>query len=189
MILKVKTRNYGYKKKITCFLLRYKLTLLGLNLAILIAVLSNIFDLDPFDRLVSLFSSVEKYEIDEIFIGALVFLVFFMAELILWHRNQKIEIEKVKIYRAMIASSHHILNNFLNQMLIFKMTAEETPGFDQDILKLYDEIIKDAKQQIEALSSIGKISQEAIEESIKPRPRGQISGQSDTVDNTCCPSS
>ncbi len=155
-------------KGIVRFLLQHKLTLLGFGLAILIVVLSNIFDLDPFDRLVVLFNSVEEYEIDEIFIGALVFLIFFVADVILWHRDQKVEMEKVKIYKAMIASSHHILNNFLNQMLIFKMTAEETPGFDQNILKLYDEIINDAKQQLEALSSIGEVSQEAIEKSIKP---------------------
>ncbi len=149
---------------------RYKLTIVGFFLSVSIAVLSNIFDLDPFDHLVTFFSSVEQYEIDEIFIGSLVFLFFFVADLILWHRDQKVEMEKVKIYRAMITSSHHILNNFLNQMLIFKMTAEATSGFDPEILRLYDDIISDARQQIEALSTIAEISQEAIEESIKPKP-------------------
>ncbi len=133
-------------------------------------MLSNIFDLDPFDHLVIFFSSVEQYEIDEIFIGGLVFLFFLVADLISRRRDQKVEMEKVKIYRAMINSSHHILNNFLNQMLIFKMTAEDTPGFDPKILRLFDEIISDARHQIDALSTIAEISQEAIEESIKPKP-------------------
>ncbi len=34
----------------------------------------------------------------------------------------------------MLSSSHHILNNFIYQMNIFKMTAEETLGFDSEIL-------------------------------------------------------
>jgi len=147
----------------------HKLAFIGFIFAFLITLLSNIFELDPFDNLVLLFKSVEQYEIDEVFIGTVIFLLFLIVDLALWHRNQQIEVEKVKIYKAMIASSHHILNNFLNQMLIFKMTAEDTPGFDPNVLKLYDEIIEDAKRQLEALSSIKEITHKAIKESVFPK--------------------
>lgn len=149
---------------------RYRLTIIGLVIAVLIGFVSNLVDLDPFDNLVRFFASVEEYELDEIFMGFLVFLVFLTADLLIHQRNQKIEAEKVKIYKAMIYSSHHIINNFLNQMLIFKMAAEDTPGFDQSILKLYDEIIADAKRQVEALTSITDVSEDAIQETLKPKP-------------------
>ena len=42
----------------------------------------------------------------------------------------KLENAKLRIYKAMLSSSHHILNNFIYQMDIFKITAEDTPGFD-----------------------------------------------------------
>ncbi|MCK4837816.1 MAG: hypothetical protein KAS94_03380 [Desulfobulbaceae bacterium] len=87
---------------------------------------------------------------------------------------QKSEMEKIKVYKAMIHSTHHILNNFLNQMMIFKLTAEETPGFDYDVLSLYEKIIEDASIQIDALSSITNIDEISIRESVASQPDGQL---------------
>ncbi len=55
------------------------------------------------------------------------------------------------IYKAMISAIHHVLNNFLNQMQLFKLVAEDTPGFNHEILSLYDDVIDEASGQIEAL--------------------------------------
>ena len=148
---------------------RYKLTWIGFAIAVLVAVLSNTIDLDPFDRLVGFFSSVEKYELDEIFIAGVIFLVFMAVDLLIRQRNRKIEREKIKVYEAMISSAHHILNNFLNQMQLFKITAQETPGFNKDILAMYDMIINEASSQIKALSSISEISETSIKESVMPK--------------------
>ncbi|NPA24874.1 MAG: hypothetical protein GXO34_03495 [Deltaproteobacteria bacterium] len=147
---------------------QYRLTWIGLGISILVGVLSYLIDLDPFDRLVDFFASVEKYELDEIFIGVVIFLAFLAADLLIQQRKEKVEREKSRIYRAMITSSHHILNNFLNQMQLFKMTAESTPGFDPEVLELYNRIIDDASQQIDALSSLTEISEEAIRKSVMP---------------------
>jgi len=148
---------------------RYKITWFGLALAVLVGILSNIFDLDPFDNLVLLFQSVEDYEIDEIFIALIIFLLFLATDLILHQKDRKVEAEKVKVYKAMASSTHHILNNFLHQMQLFKMTADNTPGFDPRILQLYNTIINEATQQIEALSSISEINETAIQKSVMPR--------------------
>ncbi len=68
----------------------------------------------------------------------------------------------------MMNASHHILNNFLNQMYLFKITADETPGFPKDVIKLYDKIIKDTNDQITALGEIEEISDQEIRKCIKP---------------------
>ena len=47
---------------------------------------------------------------------------------------QKSEREKIKIYKAMIKYTNHIINNFLHQMMISKQTAENTLGFDPEVL-------------------------------------------------------
>jgi len=145
---------------------QYRLTWIGFGIATLVGFFSYLIDLDPFDHLVDFFASVEKYELDEIFIGVVIFLVFLAADLLVQQRREKVEREKTRIYRAMITSSHHILNNFLNQMQLFKMTAESTPGFDPEVLDLYNRIIDDASRQIEALSSLTEISEKAIRESV-----------------------
>ena len=69
----------------------------------------------------------------------------------------------------MLASTHHVLNNFLNQMQIFKMTAERTPDFDPNVLTLYSRIMKDAKEQIDALGSITDIDEASIHNSVAPK--------------------
>ena len=77
----------------------------------------------------------------------------------------------------MIESTHHILNNFLNQMMIFKLTAEDTPGFDHNVLSLYEKIIEDASTQIDTLSSITNIDEISIRASVAPQPNTQSSTQ------------
>ena len=84
---------------------------------------------------------------------------------------QKSEREKIRIYKAMIQSTHQILNNFLHQMTIFKLTAEDTPGFDHKVLALYEQIIEDATRQIAALSNITDIDEKSIRASIAPQAK------------------
>ena len=148
---------------------RYKLTWIGLGIAVVILVYAHFVEVDPFDWLVDFFKSVEDYEVDEIFIGAFIFIICLAIDLIRQQRDQKVEQEKLKVYRAMISSSHHILNNFLNQMQLFKITAENTPGFDRDVLGLYDRIMKEATEQIKALSNVSEVSEKHIQESVMPK--------------------
>lgn len=78
------------------------------------------------------------------------------------------EREKREIFNATMAAVQHILNNFLNNMLLFKMAAEDSKDFDQDTLKLYDEVIQEAENQIKILSSTQELSAKQIHQSIYP---------------------
>lgn len=79
------------------------------------------------------------------------------------------EREKREIFEATMAAVQHILNNFLNNMLLFKMAAEDSKDFDQDTLKLYDEVIQEAENQIKVLSSTQELTSKHIHQSIYPR--------------------
>jgi hypothetical protein len=56
-------------------------------------------------------------------------------------------------------------------MQLFKVSAEYTEGFPQEVLALYDQIIKDALAQIEALGNITSIDEAAIFASVAPRAK------------------
>lgn len=71
----------------------------------------------------------------------------------------------------MMSSTQHILNNFLNQMQLFKLTAEDTPKFNPEVLALYDEIIDEASMQITALGNVHHIDEIAIQEAVAPKPK------------------
>ena len=83
-------------------------------------------------------------------------------------RAQKQEQEKRDIFHATVKAAHHILNNFLNQMMLFKMEAEDSDDFGEDVLAVFDEVMLEAKTQIQKLDSISDLTKEKIEQSIVP---------------------
>ena len=96
----------------------------------------------------------------------LIFSVFLVLDMRRRTKKIKLENAKLKIYKAMLSSSHHILNNFIYQMDIFKITAEDTPGFDAKILAFYEDIISNTSDQIYSLSNLSHIDEYSIRTSV-----------------------
>ena len=69
------------------------------------------------------------------------------------------QMEVARTYNSMLHVSQHIMNNLLNQMELFKLEALKQEGFDQDVLKLYDNSINEASDLIETLSKVEDISE------------------------------
>ena len=153
--------------------MNYKLTLVGLLVSVVVLVGTIVFDIDLFELFIEQLKELEAYEVDEFLIPISIFVVFSFLDLFKRQEAHRAhaDLEKIKIYKAMLSSAHHILNNFINQMTIVKMTAEDTPGFDPNTLTIYDQIISDAAEQIDALSTITDISEESIIESVKPKAK------------------
>lgn len=147
----------------------YKLSIVGAALAGLIYLLSVALKLELFELFIEFLDELEHIEIDELFIPFLVFFGFLLADLMRRNKSNQLNNEKVKIYRAMVKSTHHVLNNFLNQMYIVKMKAESTPGFDPKVLDMYDRIVSDAQQQIHALSNVTHVNEDNIHDSVRPK--------------------
>jgi hypothetical protein len=69
------------------------------------------------------------------------------------------QMEVARTYNSMLHVSQHIMNNLLNQMELFKLEALKQEGFDQDVLKLYDNSINEASDLIKTLSKVEDISE------------------------------
>lgn len=147
----------------------FSITLLGLFVAIAFYASIVIFNLDLFERLLKLLMKFEYFEIDEVIVAFFVFLIFALCDHVRRRKARQMDAEKLKIYCAMMRSTNHVLNNFLNQMQLFKMTADKTPDFPVATLDLYDQIILEAQQQINALGSIEKIEEGEIWDSVTPK--------------------
>ena len=147
----------------------YTLTFIGATLATSLLLITLIADIDLFEAAIAILEKFENYEVDEFIIPAFIFLRFAFIDLSKRQKKQKIELEKIKIYEAMMSSTHHILNNFINQILLFKITADKTPGFNPKVLALYDQIHNEATAQIEALGNIAKIDEKSIHASVAPK--------------------
>lgn len=155
----------------------YRLTIIGFFVSAIFWFITFIFELDLFEAVIETFERFEKFEIDELVIPSGIFGIFVFLNLVARQKAQVIEIEKIKIYKAMLSSSHHILNNFLNQMQLFKVTAETTEGFPNDVLELYDRNIDDAILQIEALGNINDVDEKSIAASVAPKTKDQDSAK------------
>lgn len=77
--------------------------------------------------------------------------------------------ERYEIYRAMAQSTQHILNNFLNQMMLFELTANKINEFPSDVKVLIKEVINDTARKVEELSNIQEISAENIRKTVFPK--------------------
>lgn len=145
---------------------RYKLLVIGAVIALIVYMTTIVNDIDLFERIAQALVKLEKYEVDEFIFPALIILVFAYANEIIWKRDILIEHEKLKIYKAMVWSSQHVLNNFLNQMILFRLTAEDTPNFDSKVLAMFDEIMIEAEGQIKALSNVSNLEENEIRNSV-----------------------
>jgi hypothetical protein len=79
------------------------------------------------------------------------------------------EKEKQEIYLSMTQAAHHILNNLLNQLQLFKLEAEKSQDFDKEILQLFDGVANEASGLIHQLSNVSQLTKESIKESVVPK--------------------
>lgn len=127
-----------------------------------------IAEFDAFEAFVEFVAKHEVVELDEFFIPLALIILFAFIDLLHRHRIQILEIEKQKVYKAMLGSSNHVLNNLINQMQLFRIYAEETEGFPKDALQLYDQTIDEASAKIKAMANVTKVDEEAISSSVHP---------------------
>lgn len=143
-----------------------KLIWTGLTISILLYLVTIIFELDLFEKIEQFAREFERFEVDEIIIPLIIFSLFALIQGFTHVKKARIESEKAKIYTAMLSSSYHILNNLLNQMQLFQMTAKATSNFDPDVLSKFDGVIDEATNQIKKLSKISTITEASIKASV-----------------------
>lgn len=88
-----------------------------------------------------------------------------------YHTNKIIQkdIEKNDVYIAMLNANHHILNNFLQSMMLFREAADKSNDIDEETLELYDLTIRNTIAQISNLNDIQDPNRKTIEERFLPK--------------------
>ncbi len=145
---------------------RYSWTIMGFALSSVLLLYTLISGVDLFEKFTGLLTSVEFLELDEFIIPTLIFSIFATYDKLRRAKLKQIESSEVKIYRSMLTASDHILKNFVNQMQVFKLTAEETPEFDPEVVKLFEQIKAETEGQLKALRELDKVSAKTIKKAI-----------------------
>ena len=79
------------------------------------------------------------------------------------------EKEKRIVFEATVRSTHHILNNILNEMQYYKIIADNNMAFDDETNKLYENTITEGKELIKKLSSVDELTEANIIGSVYPK--------------------
>ncbi|GAB6040821.1 hypothetical protein [Endothiovibrio diazotrophicus] len=96
------------------------------------------------------------------FYVAITSLLLFLLIRIDYLALERKEREKAELFTATISAVHHILNNFLNKMVLFRVRAEEKHDIDPEIVTFYDRVIDEARDEIDRLSSVEELTEEKI---------------------------
>lgn len=154
-------------------LAKYRLTFIGFGAAVVTFLGGWIFQFNLTERVVLFWQSHDisaRLGMNELLLPLLILGVFALFDQRRRRRLQQFKQEKVQLSRAMLASTHHILNNFLNQLQMFRLTAEETPGFPASELILFDQIIKETVRQVRNLETVARPDGESISATAVPHP-------------------
>lgn len=141
-------------------------TWIGLGLFLVLFCMSNYLDFHLFEWFISWLDTAEVQTQYELVIPSFVLIFFVILDEIRRKKKRQIASVKQEIYRSMLQASDHVVKNFLNQMQLFRLTAEETPDFNPQVIAQFDEIIKNATDQMHALREVEKVDEEAIQHAV-----------------------
>ena len=85
--------------------------------------------------------------------------------------NKVIEKEKEKrvIFMATVSSTQHILNNLLNNLLLFKLEADKSDIFYDKTKALYEQTIREGAELVKKLSAVELLTEKNIKASVYPK--------------------
>jgi uncharacterized protein YaaQ len=86
--------------------------------------------------------------------------------------QERVEREKQAVFKKTVEGSYHILLNYLNQMQLVAMEAEQCKPFDKEVLRQAHEATKEAESALKKLAEVQTVTAENIDaviyEKIRP---------------------
>jgi hypothetical protein len=80
-----------------------------------------------------------------------------------FEEHRRTEQEKLAVFNKTLEGSYHILLNYLNQMQLVTLEAEQCPAFDRNVLKLAAAASDEATAELMKLRQVQTITTESID--------------------------
>jgi hypothetical protein len=110
-------------------------------------------------------------DINELWMRSVIFILLVGFGVLADHHTSKIavkEAEKRDGYNSMLGTTRQMLRNFLTNMLLFRNEAENSKDYNNDVLKVFDEVINDVMAQIENYDNLREANKKITSEA-EPR--------------------
>ena len=139
-------------------ILRWPMTLGALLLSGMLDLLVMAADIEVFEALVVLMERLEDYEIDELLVLSMLVLPVALIELFLSYQRKRNAAEqeslKLRTLQSTMRTVQDILGNFLNNLMVFRLQAEESGAISEEELRELDQMIQDTAQRVNRLADV-----------------------------------
>lgn len=133
-------------------------------------ILAVLFNLDLFEhiqaRVQATLVTLETFEADEFLVVLLLIIVALLIDLIRLRnrarREHELDQHRVQVMRSTMATVQDVVNNFLNNLQLFRFEAERSQALDADYLKLFDDLIEETAQKIKDIDDMETIAERQI---------------------------
>lgn len=109
------------------------------------------------EEFVTLWQSIKGF----LFVVVTSFVLYLVLRFYL-RRLEQAQREKRQVFESTVDTSAHIINSFLNDMIWFRMVAEDSPFIDRDLLVDYDARIRRTADQLNRLAALEEVSPREI---------------------------
>jgi hypothetical protein len=136
----------------------YKNTISGGIVGVAIIAYGFLFKRDIFDYLSAVLAYLEHLELDEILIAGVSVSAGLILDLLLNKRQKEHYIElqehRLRVLRATMRTVQDIVNNFLNNLSLFRLEAEDKGALSESSLQTMDLLIRETSAKLNALGEL-----------------------------------
>lgn len=140
------------------FFRRFRATIIATLIGVAVWVLTLMSNIELFEILTETLESLEQFEADEIFMGAIFIGIGLIIDFRSMKRRRDHQLEIFKQRLAVLKSTMHsvedIVGNSLNRLQLFRLQAEECADFPQDSIKELDNMIRETSARLKTLSDL-----------------------------------
>jgi hypothetical protein len=141
-------------KSILKTLFAFPVTLAAIVLAVVLVSAASFGSVDLIQLNLKFLEGVEQNELDDLFVGFLLIGAALIIDLFSRAHRHRIEIERQRLasLQATMRTVQDIFNNFLNNLLLFRLESEN--ALSNESLVLFDSLIQETAAKLRALGDL-----------------------------------
>jgi hypothetical protein len=141
-----------------------RVTLIAVALAVAMILSAALGNIDLVKLNLRFLDGIEKHEADDLISGFLLILAGIIVDRVLAHhrkrREAEVEAEKLRTLKATMRTVQDIVNNFLNNLMVFELEAAAT--MPEESLDQLERVIQETSGKLKALGDLTSVAEKPL---------------------------
>lgn len=138
---------------------RYRATVIAVLLSVALVLASHLIALDLFELVIEWLQRINTRDFHKLIFSFFLILVGFLIDLSANYRRQShaatLQAQRLHVLKATMRTVHDIVNNFLNNLQLFRMEAEGALSVESQ--ELFDTLIQDTSAKLKVSGDLEEI--------------------------------